>query len=587
MNDSIDTISNPSEKMLRLRREKKIALEYQERKYQDWDDNYELYRNKVRTNRLTQRQAVNVPLMKETVKTILSKIDDAPTVDWKEKASDEMKEIIYQQVWDDEYKRNKLDWIDVVDKKNVLLYGISTKMLNVGTDGVDISVLDTYDVSYDPMMNPLDIESARFIIRTNVFRTIKQIMSDDRYSEKGKDALRLWLLTDHAVVQSEMNREQWQKRNERLMSMGVDYSDLDNFAAGDVVVNLTEHYTRSWNEEKKEYEKRVVVYADDWAELMDEPLKDLIGMDEYPFVLWYEDPETADIYPDGIADLVRTPNKVINVWFSQQIENRTLQNFQMHWYDATVQGYKPQTYEPGPGRMLPAPGDPNKTIKPVSINGLDETMTAIDFVTKIVERGSGAVAIEKGTGESGQQTLGEIEILVGKAMERSVALQKFYRGSWYELAKKWDKMMHANSFKPRKLYKMGRSGKLYEKKVTPKDWRSDAGYEPIVSSSSEQEANSIKNIQKFSFVIAQSPNNTALRKIAQKRQLELLDLSPDELKEIQDFEEMMAQQMQQQQLMQQQQAQQQPQAPQQPQAVQEAGGEEQAIAGLEQALAQV
>ena len=41
------------------------------------------------------------------------------------------------------------------------------------------------------------------------------------------------------------------------------------------------------------------------------------------------------------------------------------------------------------------------------------------------------------------------------------------------------------------------------------------------------------------------PNNIALRKIAQKRSLEIVDLSPDELKEVEDSEDqsqMMAQQ---------------------------------------------
>ena len=49
--------------------------------------------------------------------------------------------------------------------------------------------------------------------------------------------------------------------------------------------------------------------------------------------------------------------------------------------------------------MLPAPGDPNKTIMPVDVQGLDETLNAINFLTSIAERASGATAIEKGQGE--------------------------------------------------------------------------------------------------------------------------------------------------------------------------------------------
>ena len=527
---TINSIAPSNPKLEKLLREKKAGRELQERKHSDWQENYELYRNKVRTNRLTQRQAVNIPLMKETIKTILSKIDDSPNVDWKEKSGDEMKELIYQEIWTEQFKKNKFEWKDVLDKKNVLLYGLSSKFLYPTDTGVDVDIPDVYDIIFDPLMNPVDIETARFIVRQNIFRNLRDILADKRYSEAGKAELKKFRDTEVGLIQSNANLEVFKLKMERLQSMGVSHGDFPYYAGGDVMVNLTEHYTNHWN--GKEFERRVAVYADDVVALLDEKLEDLIGVDFWPFVLWMEDPESTDVYPDGIADLVRTPNKILNVWFSQHVENRTLQNFQMHWYDATKQGYTPQTYEPGPGVMLPAPGNPKETIMPVEINGLDESFTAIDYLTKVIERGTGAVALEKGVAEQGTQTLGEVQILIGAAQERSLAMAKFYRNSWYETAWKWSELMHANPPKSMKLYKTGRSGKLYEKVVTPKDWKSDAGYEPLVSSTSEQEADQIKTLQKFNYVIQQNPNNIALKRIGQKRQLESLDLAPDELKEI-------------------------------------------------------
>lgn len=526
--------------MEKLLAEKKTAREFQERKHIDWNENYELYRNRVRTNRLTQRQAVNIPLMKETVKTLLSKIDDSPNVDWKERSGDEIKELVYQEIWNQNFKTKKFEWVDVLDKKNVLLYGVSAKKLNLGDNCVTVDVLDPYDVLFDPMMSPLDIETARFIIHRNIYRSLRDILADSRYTEEGKDALRIWVTTDRGVVQTSQNAEAVKKKQERLIAMGVNSSYFANFAGGDVMVNLTEHYTLAWNTDKKEFERRVIVYAEDQMALLDDKLEDLIGMTEWPFTLWSEDIETNDVYPDGIADLVRTPNKVVNVWYSQYIENRSLANMGMHWYDATVQGYQPQTYEPGQGRMLPAPGDPNKTIMPVQFESLQGTLEAIQFLTAIVERSSGATAIEKGTPESGVQTLGEVEILVGKAGERAISMNKFYRASWYETAIKWDKMMQHNSFDKFTLYKTGRSGKVYEKIVYDKEWKSEAGYEPDVSSTSEQEQNQLKNLQKYQYVISQFPNNSVLRRIMQSRELEMLDLTPQELKEVEEEEKKLA-----------------------------------------------
>ncbi len=532
-----------TEKMTKLVNEKRSARGFQVRKYMDWNENYELYRYKQKTNRLTQRQAVNIPLMRETIKTLISKVDDCPEVKWKELSGDTMKELIYQNMWDEFVSVNKWEWIDILDKKNVFLYGLSTKKLNLDSDKhISMDVLDVYDVVYDPMTNPLNVETARFIIHQNIFRSLREILVDERYTKEGKDELRDWLASDRGMIQSGKNKIEWERKQERIRAMGVDSSKFPLYAGGDVIVHLTEHYTNIWNTKKKRFERHVVVYADDTIELCDDLLMDCIGIDLWPFVMWAEDPETNDIYPDGIADLVRTPNKILNVWFSQQVENRTLQNFQMHWFDGTQQGYVPQQYEPGPGRMLPAPGDPSKTIMPVAINGLDETFKAMDYLTNIVERGSGATALEKGESEKGRQTLGEVQVLVGKATERAKTMSKFYRGSAHDLAMKWDALMQANYFPKMSLYKTGRDGKVYEKVVYNTDWKSKAGYQATIESSSEQESDDLKNITKWQFIIQQSPNNPVLRQLALKRELKLLDLDPAELQEVQDAEEKIAMQ---------------------------------------------
>lgn len=523
--------------MLARKQEKTGANELQKRKHPDWVDNYDLYRGKVFTNRLTQRQAVNIPLMKETIKTILSKIDDPPSIEWQELGGDEDKEIVYQEVWNDASKMYGFELLDILDKKNVLLYGFSFKKLNLDKSGICAQVLDVYDVVFDPLMTPGRIETARFFIHQNIFRSVREILADPKYSEAGKQNLKIWADAPPGIVQSEENRKVWEKKMQRLRDMGVSSSDFLYFAGGDRIAALTEHYYTQWNINTKKWERRVCVYAEDTVELYDATLEECIGVDFWPGVYWTEDPETQDIYPDAVADLVRTPNKILNVWFSQLIENRTLKNFQMHWF-MPGQNYIPQTYQPGPGVMLPAPpgDDINKVIKPVQVDGLDDTLNAIAAITQIVERGTGATAIEKGEPGQGTQTLGEIQILVGKAMERTIGIAKFYKLANYEFAWKWDKMMHANAPAFMKLYKTSRSGKIYPKRVYSGDWVSKAGYEPLVRSTSEQESESTKTIQKFMFAMSQFPNNKALKRIAQRRELEMLNLTPEELNEIEESE---------------------------------------------------
>jgi hypothetical protein len=533
-------VTEAASKLTKLINEKKAAREYQERRHAAWNEIYELYRNKPRVNRLTQRQAVNVPLMKETIKTSIAKTDDAPFVDWKEKSGDEMKELIYQEMWDKGFRDTALELVDIMDKKNVFLYGVSTKFLNVGDKGVTISVLDNFDVLYDPQMNPLDVESARFIVRQNIFRRLRDVLVDERYTQSSRDKLKDYYASEKGIIQSGANRIQLEKKIARLKAMGMTNNEFAYFEGGDTIVNLTEHFSEIWDTTKKEFVRRVIIQADDREELCDDTLVECHGTNFWPFEPWYEDGETNDVYPDGIGDLILTPNKILNVWFSQMAENRTLKNFQMHWYDATIDGYQPQTYEPAQGRMLPAPGNPNDTIKPVEISGLDDTFDSMNYVIAMVERATGVTALEKGTPEGGDQTLGEIQILVGKATERAKTVSKFYRISWYRTAVKWNAIMQANHFGEFTLYKTGGDGKMYEKKVTDKDWKSDAGYEPTVASSSEQEAEQIKSLQKWGLVMKQFPGNKVLTRIAQQRNLKLLDLTPAELKEVEEEQKQMA-----------------------------------------------
>ena len=519
----------------KLLKEKEVAFNFQKRRHEDWTDNYELYRNKIKTNRLTQRQAVAIPLMKETLKVILAKIDDPPSVKFKDLGGDRQKEIYLQELWESDFNRLNYEGIDVLDKKTILLYGRGFKKLNFLDEQFKVDALDIYDVIVDPLVSPIDLETARFVIHQNIFKSVKEILADDKYT--GKKNLEAYIHTKEGLIQSEKNKEALEKKQERLESMGVEKTDFEKFPGGDLLVNLSEHYTWLWDSKAEKFVRYVIIYADDKIRLLKEPLKDLIGVDFLPFVSWGDDVETQDFWSDGVADLVRVPNKILNIFFSQMIENRTLKNFQMHWYDSTKQGYIPQTYEPGPGRMLPAPGNPRDVILPVEISGLEDTLTQIDFLIKLIERGTSATAIEKGVSEKKQITLGEVEMLVGKAMEQTMSTAKFYRRSWKELAEKWYKIKEANSVKQKTIYKVSGRGNIWPMTVKVSDWKSEKGYRVEVKSTSEQEAEKTSGIQKMMVVKQQFPDNPALHKIVQRRILELIDLTPDELREVEEYEE--------------------------------------------------
>src|SRR3990167_9643212 len=104
---------------------KTSGYNYRERRHDSWDENYELYRDTVTINRLTQRQSVNVPLMKQTIRTLLKDVDDMPVLYFENLDNDKQKEIFLNEYW--KYtispQCNRMSLKDIVDKRQVFLAG--------------------------------------------------------------------------------------------------------------------------------------------------------------------------------------------------------------------------------------------------------------------------------------------------------------------------------------------------------------------------------------------------------------------------------------------------------------------------------
>ena len=69
---------SPELQMLKNNRDE--GYNYKYRRTIDWNETYELYRDKVTYNRLTQRQSVNLPIMKGQIRTLLKDVDDMPVI---------------------------------------------------------------------------------------------------------------------------------------------------------------------------------------------------------------------------------------------------------------------------------------------------------------------------------------------------------------------------------------------------------------------------------------------------------------------------------------------------------------------------
>lgn len=528
---------NYDDQIEKLKTDELADFQFQERRHEEWKENYQLSRDKVTTNRLTQRQSVNIPLMKGTLKTILANIDEFPAIEFEEQGNDKQKEIFLNSYWDDFVIKDKLEIKDIVDKKQELLYGKTWRKLNISYGRPTSEVLEPYDVLVDRFSDPSDIETNHHLIHCNIFRTLGQLEANPNYSKTAINNLKIFYGSANGLISAEQTTRLLQAKNERLGEMGV--PDINLPALGHTVVELKVYYVKIFDLKDQEEHIHVIVRCANET-LMAKPLKEILSIDFYPFVTWSSDPERNDQYPDGTADIVRTPNKVLNVWFSQLVENRSLRNMGMNFYDATAkEGWVPQSFDPIPFGWYPLPGKPSEVYQKVDIPDLSESLDEISFVKGLVESATAATATTKGETDNNKVTLGEVELTLAAAKERISSISKFYMLAQKEFGDKWGKLVNANGDKIEavKIYKKGYRGNMYSKTLSPKDWQSEDGYSCKVVSSAEREQKSVQTIQKMNAAKQEFMGNTAFEKIYDQRLLEFVGLNADESKEVMDFKE--------------------------------------------------
>lgn len=526
------------------------GLNYRQRRQTDWNDNYTLYRDKVITNRLTQRQTINIPLMKYGLNTLLKDVDELPVLYFANIDNDSQAEIFYNEYWKEMGRRSKVEIRDVIDKKQAFLYGRPFKKLNIVDGKATIENVDPQDMVVHRFVDPADLDTAPCLIQTGIYRTLRSILDNEEYDKEARDRLKLYFTSDQANVEKDTTWEAALDKSKRLAEMGV--PDVISPVIGETYIELNEMYRYEDHKEKGNIIFRYIIAATDGGnfKLHKEPLCDVIGKttdnfwyNHFPYNSWAVDPEATDFWSDGIADILRNINKVLNAWISQLVENRTLRNFGMTFYDSTEQDFVPQTFTPMPFGFYPVPGNPNEVMQPVDIPDLSESLDEIAFLINIAEKATAATAANTGSVESKSVTLGEIELALANAKERVQSLEKFYTEGWRDLGLKYVKMLEASSdmLDPITITKRGRLGrKVYNREVTPKNWKTKNGYTVEIKTQSDKQQEDIEQVQKLRVLKAEMPDNVPLVGIYNKKLMEFAGLSSDEISQVEEFEQQKA-----------------------------------------------
>ena len=530
---------------------KETGFNYRLRREEDWRNNYELYRDRVTVNRLTQRQSVNLPLMKTTLRTLLKDIDDMPVIVFENLDNDKQAEVFQNEYWKWTLEQNNAEIQDVVDKKQDFFFGRTFDSWQVEDGRIVFDVEDPEDMLVDRFMNPYDLDSSRFLIHTHIFKPLSSLKNNPDYDQKEVAKLEQFFSSKLGIIKAKDNENSLQQKNKKMADMGV--PDMDDPVLGETYVELTMHYVFREGEKVngKVVPDQIFVFveAEDQTILMKKPQEEIIGTtkdhywrNHFRYNTWGDDIDKQDFWTDGIADIVRVPNIVLNSWFSQLVENRTLRNFGMHYYDSSLKadGFIPSTFNPVPWGWYPVPGKPSEVLQKVDIPDLSESLDEMQYVTEMTEKATGATATQQGVQTANQRTLGEVQLAQGEAKARTQGMSKFYTNAWKQRATKFLKLIEAASDRldAVKIYKEGKNtDNVFEMEISPKDWMTKAGYRVKVWSQDEKKANDTDSLNKGIAVLQLMPGNPKLLEVIQRKGLELADLKPDEITAIMQFEE--------------------------------------------------
>ncbi len=533
--------------MLRLNKEE--GYNYQRRRREDWRENYTLYRDKVITNRLTQRQSVNLPLMKQSVRTLLKDVDDMPLIFFENLDNAKQSQVFQNEYWKYTQEINNMTLQDIVDKKQVFLSGRTFDQWQIINGQIKMTIQQPEDIVVSRHIDPTDLHSSRYLTHLHIFIPFSELSKNPMYDKSAIESLRNFFGTKQGIIKASDNKQMFQERQQKMADMGLD--DAFDPILGEMYVEISLHFAMRDKETRKgkTFEDQLFLYveAENQNILMKKPLEEVIGstkdhfwQNHFPYNSWADDLERVDFWSDGVADIVRTPNKILNSWFSQLVENRTLRNYGMHYYNSSLEGFNPQTFQAIPWGWYPVPGNPKDVLQKVEIPDLSDSLDEIKFVIEVMEKATGATATQQGAQTERQITLGEVKLALGEAKERIKGMSKFYTPAWKQRGEMFLKLIEAapERLDAVRIYKKGRNtSNIFSREVAPKDWMTELGYRTKVWSQDEKNAQDSEALQKASAVKTIMPDNPKVDEIYKRKAAEFADFTPEEINEVMEYEE--------------------------------------------------
>ena len=224
-----------------IQKYKDSAMMYKFRRMNEWNENYALYRDRVILNRLTQRQSVNIPVIKFSVKTLLKNIKTIPDIHFSNLDNDTQAEHNLNLYWKQEgVENNHMKIKDKADKRQAFLFGRTFKMPNVVRGKLYWEIVDPMDVLVDRYIDPTDFNTSRFVCQEHIFKALSSLEGDDQYNQTIISKLKESYATAQGLIKQQETLMNMKAKEQRMLSMGV--PDVLNPILGETYVELNKAF---------------------------------------------------------------------------------------------------------------------------------------------------------------------------------------------------------------------------------------------------------------------------------------------------------------------------------------------------------
>jgi len=429
-----------------VRAEYKAGLDYRHQREKDWKNAEDQYFNK-QVKSLKHRYNVPIPIVPGFVETLLSKIDDPPTIKFEPIEEADYKAIqkvtAFYQV---ESEKDDHDWdmIDIDAKKQAIIYGRAVGKYFAQSKPkykANLELVDVYDFIADPIGGG-NLEKHRFCGQDNIFKSkeeLKRGVTDLGYDAKAVEKVINATSADKLVD----NDNQYKSKQSRLMALGID--GITYNYAGQPLYKFVEFGT-TFNG-KRYY---VLFNNEMGVAVKIAPLEEVFESGLWQFASWATHRDHFNFWSKAPVDDIVPLAEMVRVLVNQELDNRQKKNWGQRAYDPDMFN-EPDKLNYRPDGLVPVKSGSTATraiangIYQFETPELNGTINLVEYIDNLIGQKSGVTADAQGA--SSEDKVGIYYGNMQQVADRLGLYNKSYKKFWQAIGRRyvWGLFEHLRS----------------------------------------------------------------------------------------------------------------------------------------------